>query len=92
MLTFLPHSGNMSLWNLVPQKGDELQMTDTKALCDRIKAKGLKFKVIAENLGITPYCLQRKINNENEFKVSEVDKLSSMLGLTLHETQAIFFS
>lgn len=67
-------------------------MTDTKTLRARIEAKGLKFKAIAENLGITPYCLQRKINNENEFKVSEVDKLSSMLGLTLSEKEAIFFS
>lgn len=66
-------------------------MTDTKVLRERIAAKGLKYKAIAENLGITPYCLQRKINNENEFKVSEVDKLSSMLGLTLEETRAIFF-
>ena len=67
-------------------------MTDTKTLRARIEAKGLKFKAIAENLGITPYCLQRKINNENEFKVSEVDKLASMLGLTLSEKEAIFFS
>ena len=66
-------------------------MTNTKVLRERIAAKGLKYKTIAENLGITPYCLQRKINNENEFKVSEVDKLSSMLGLTLEETRAIFF-
>lgn len=67
-------------------------MTDTKALRERIETRGLKFKAIAENLGITPYCLQRKINNENEFKVSEVDKLSAMLGLTLEETRAIFFA
>lgn len=67
-------------------------MTDTKALRERILAKGLKFKAIADELGITPYCLQRKINNENEFKVSEVDKLSTMLGLSLYETQAIFFA
>lgn len=67
-------------------------MTDTKTLRERIEAKGLKFKAIAENLGITPYCLQRKINNENEFKVSEVDKLSSILGLSLSEKEAIFFS
>lgn len=65
-------------------------MTDTKALREKIEAKGLKLKAVAEKLGITPYCLQRKINNENEFKVSEVDKLSSMLELTLSETQAIF--
>ena len=67
-------------------------MTDTKALRERIEEKGLKLKAIAEKLGITPYCLQRKIENENEFKVSEVDKLSVMLGLTLEETRAIFFA
>ena len=72
------------------KKGGD-KMTDTQVLRERIAAKGLKYKTIAENLGITPYCLQRKINNENEFKVSEVDKLSSMLGLTLEETKAIFF-
>lgn len=66
-------------------------MTDTNALRSKIETKGLKYKAIAENLGITPYCLQRKINNENEFKVSEVDKLSNMLGLTLQEKEAIFF-
>lgn len=82
----------MSLRNLIPQKGGIFQMTDTKALREKIEAKGLKLKAVAEKLGITPYCLQRKINNENEFKVSEVDKLSSMLELTLSETQAIFFS
>ena len=38
-------------------------MTDTKALRERIEAKGLKLKAVAEKLGITPYCLQRKINN-----------------------------
>lgn len=73
------------------RRKDGDKMTDTQVLRERIAAKGLKYKTIAENLGITPYCLQRKINNENEFKVSEVDKLSSMLGLTLEETKAIFF-
>ena len=67
-------------------------MTDSQALRERIEAKGLKYKAIAENLGITPYCLQRKINNKNEFKVSEVDAISGMLGLTLREKEAIFFS
>ncbi len=65
-------------------------MTDTKALRERIEEKGLKLKAIDEKLGITPYYLQRKIENENEFKVSEVDKLSVLLGLTLEETRAIF--
>ena len=30
-------------------------MTDTKALREKIEAKGLKLKAVAEKLGITPY-------------------------------------
>ena len=92
MLTFIPRSATIRLRNEIPQKGEHIRMTDTKALRERIEEKGLKLKAIAEKLGITPYCLQRKIENENEFKVSEVDKLSVMLGLTLEETRAIFFA
>ena len=52
------------------------RLTDTKALRDRILLSGLKYKAIAEQIGITPYTLQLKIENDTEFKVSEVDKLS----------------
>lgn len=67
-------------------------MTDTKILRERIKKSGIKYKFIATKLGISPYTLQLKINNDNEFKVSEVDMLSSLLGLTLREKDAIFFA
>jgi len=67
-------------------------MTDTKALRDKIKAAGLKYKYVAERLGITPYSLKLKIENDNEFKVSEVDALSEILGLSLREKDAIFFA
>lgn len=66
-------------------------MTDTKALRDRILLSGLKYKAIAEQIGITPYTLQLKIENDTEFKVSEVDKLSSLLDLSLQEKDQIFF-
>lgn len=92
MLTLVQRSANIEMWNIIPHERSAKKVTNTKDLRERIKAKGLKYKAIAEILGITPYCLQRKIENENEFKVSEVDKLSSMLGLTLQETQDIFFS
>lgn len=48
------------------------RLTDTKALRDRILLSGLKYKAIAEQIGITPYTLQLKIENDTEFKVSEV--------------------
>ena len=56
-------------------------MTDTKELRQRIEASGLKYKYIAQKLGITAYTLQLKIDNDNEFKVSEVDALAGLLGL-----------
>lgn len=67
-------------------------MTKTKELRDFIEKSGLKYKHIARVLGITPYALQRKIENDNEFKVSEVDMLASLLGLSLKEKDYIFFS
>ena len=67
-------------------------MTDTKVLRERIENAGLKYKHIAKKLGITPYSLQKKIDNDNEFKVSEVDTLSTILGLTLVEKNEIFFA
>lgn len=67
-------------------------MTDTLKLRQRIEASGLKYKAIAQKLGITAYTLQLKIDNDNEFKVSEVEALSTLLGLTLREKDAIFFA
>lgn len=67
-------------------------MTDSNALRERIKQSGMKYRYVAERVGITPYALQRKIDNESEFKVSEVDALADLLGLTLWEKDAIFFS
>ena len=67
-------------------------MTDTKELRRRIEAAGLKYKYVAQKLGISPYTLQLKIDNDNEFKVSEVDLLSSLLHLTKKKKDAIFFA
>lgn len=67
-------------------------MTDTKALRDRIQDSGLKYKFIAKIIGISAYSLQRKIDNDNEFLVSEVDAISRLLGLSLEDKDAIFFA
>lgn len=65
-------------------------MTDTKALRAAIKEAGLTYKTIAKALGIAAYTLQLKIDNDTEFKVSEVDKISQMLGFTLEQKDKIF--
>lgn len=67
-------------------------MTDTKALRTAIKASGLTYKAIAQALGIAAYTLQMKIDNATEFKVSEVEKISQMLGFTMEQKDAIFFA
>lgn len=67
-------------------------MTDTVALRTAIEANGLKYKFVAAQLGISAYGLQKKIDNDTEFKVSEVKKLSDLLNLTAHQMEAIFFA
>lgn len=67
-------------------------MTDTKELRRRIEAAGLKYKYIARQLGISSYTLQRNIDNDSEFKVSEVDMLSNLLGLSLRKKTLFFFA
>ena len=66
-------------------------MTDTTTLRSVIASSGLKYKVIAAIMGLTPYALQMKIDNETEFKASEIDTLANMLGLTMQQRDAIFF-
>ncbi|NYB73412.1 toxin-antitoxin system, antitoxin component, Xre family protein [Sedimentibacter hydroxybenzoicus DSM 7310] len=56
-------------------------MTNTVELKRIIKISGLKYKVIAEKLGITYYALQKKINNINEFKASEISIMCNMLNI-----------
>lgn len=68
-------------------------MTDTDALMGVIKKSGLKIKYIAECLGLSYYGLKLKINNQQEFKTSEVTILCKLLGITsLEEKEKIFFT
>ena len=67
-------------------------MTNTEMLRDTIKAKGMKYNYVAEQLGITPYALQKKIDNENDFWAREIYVLTSVLGLSRKERDEIFFA
>ena len=66
-------------------------MTDTTTLRSIIANSGLKYKAIAEIMGLTPYSLQMKIDNETEFKASEIDTLANTLGMDMQQRDAIFF-
>ena len=67
-------------------------MTNTSALRDAIERRGMKYGHIAREMGLSPYGLQRKIENDNEFKVSEVCRLSDILELDPAERDSIFFA
>ncbi len=68
-------------------------MTNTEKLKSLINERGLKQGFIAEKLGITSYGFAKKVNNETEFKASEIQKLCEILQITsLREKEAIFFN
>ena len=67
-------------------------MTDTEVLKELIISKGLKLKYVAQYLGLSSYGLSMKINNEREFKTSEVAALCELLEIeSLEVKEAIFF-
>lgn len=75
--------------NAKERRGD---MTDSEMLRKLIELSGYKLKYVAECLGLSPYGLQLKINNSNEFKTSEVEALCELLSIkSLEEKDAIFF-
>lgn len=67
-------------------------MTDSKRLRCWISEHGLKLKYVASILGISAYSLQKKIDNQNEFKASELSAFCSELGMTAKDRESIFFS
>lgn len=67
-------------------------MTDSQILKDTIEKSGLKKGQIAKVMGINPYTLALKINNEREFKASEIDALCRLLNINVDQRMAIFFA
>ena len=66
-------------------------MTNTTQIRAYIESQGLKLGHVARVLGISSSALHQKLNDESDFKVSEADRLSAMLGLTMVERDACFF-
>lgn len=67
-------------------------MTDSNALRDMIKKSGFKLKFVAEQIGLTTYGLQLKIDNKNEFKTGEISALCELLKISdLKTKENIFF-
>lgn len=67
-------------------------MTNSVALREWITKRGYKLKAVAEKLGITPFALQKKIENKSEFKASEIAVFVNDLGMDPAERDIIFFA
>ncbi len=65
-------------------------MINEKLLKAKILEKGIDKKVIAEKLGISPTSLNYKLNNKTEFKGSEIQLLSQILGISREKDKYFF--
>lgn len=66
-------------------------MVNTKMLRDKINDAGYKLQFVAEKCGLTYFGFMKKVNNETEFKASEIMILKVLLNLTDKEVNQIFF-
>jgi hypothetical protein len=66
-------------------------MTNSEELKKRIRDSGLKINYVAERLGLTYQGLKNKLDNESEFKASEILELQKILGLADDDARRIFF-
>lgn len=66
-------------------------MINTKILKQRIEESGYRFSWIAKQLNLSPYGLRKKVNGENDFKISEVNKICKLLNITDKGRNSIFF-
>lgn len=67
-------------------------MTDSEKLNNAIAESGMKITAIAKKLGITREGFYRKLNNETEFKASEISAMQTILNLSNEARDSIFFA
>ena len=67
-------------------------MTDTIRLNKAIAESGITIVAIAKKIGISREGLYKKINNDTEFKASEISAMKKILRLTNEERDKIFFA
>ncbi len=68
-------------------------MTNTELLNELIERSGYKRSYIANQLGLSPYGLSKKIHNVTEFKASEINALCAILNIEdAGEKERIFFA
>lgn len=67
-------------------------MTNSALLNEVISESGITITAIARKLGITREGLYKKMNNETEFKASEIALMQNILHLPNKKRDAIFFA
>nr|DAD79352.1 MAG TPA: Protein of unknown function (DUF739) [Myoviridae sp. ctNQr16] len=67
-------------------------MTDSEALNKVIENSGLKLTFIARALKLSREGFYKKINNQTEFKASEIVKMQEILNLSNEQRDKIFFA
>lgn len=67
-------------------------MVDIEKLKNVIDESGMTITAISQKSGILRATLYNRLSGSGEFSVSEVEKLSETLHLTVGERNAIFFA
>ena len=67
-------------------------MTNDYLLNEKIKKSGYRFGYLANQLNLSRTGLYNKINGKTEFLASEIQSLSDILNLDIHERENIFFN
>lgn len=67
-------------------------MTDSEALNRVIENSGLKLTFIARALKLSREGFYKKLNNQTEFKASEIVKMQEILNLSNEQRDKIFFA
>ena len=67
-------------------------MTDSEALNKVIENSGLKLTFIARALKLSRAGFYKKLNNQTEFKASEIVKMQEILNLSNEQRDKIFFA
>lgn len=66
-------------------------MTNTEELRKLIEKSGLKYQFIADELGISRFALNNKIENRTQFKSGEIKTLCELLKITSLSTKELIF-
>ena len=66
-------------------------MANTEMIRDYIRASGYKMQYVARALKISPNALNLKLQGRTQFKLSEAERLSAVLGLSMYERDLCFY-